>query len=73
MWCAAADDPMGCLSRPLNGCFEIDQQVEAAAGRPSVAFRYGRSLLAGGERTKTIDLLCRGGVRRLTAVIAEPY
>ena len=52
MWCAAAEQPMGCLSRLLNGCFEIDQQAEAEAGRPSVAFRYGRSLLAGGERKK---------------------
>jgi len=52
MWCAAADQPMGCLSRPLNSCFEIDQQTEAEAGRPPIPFRYGRSLLAGGERKK---------------------
>jgi len=47
---------MGCLSQPLSGCFEIDQQAaaEAEAGCPPVIFRYGRSLLllAGGERTK---------------------
>jgi hypothetical protein len=50
MWCAAADQPMGCLSRPLNGCFEVDQQAEAEAGRSPVPFRYGCSLLGGGER-----------------------